>query len=783
MFLELLAVLTIIIVMALPGILLSFALLRGVRLNFADKSIIGLILGITVNSMLSFLELLFLGIKFSSAAPIINGLIIIAFSLAVMFLQGQIRINFSNIGKYASGEFYRKKIEEKPISVGVYLFLIILMLAAFYARFATAASPQFFEFDPYYYDKVTEKLVLTGDMPLQSDDAYYPRFRSYRELPMIHFMTGSWYSLYRDITSAQYSQEQMVSIIQVYPPLMGMMMVFLAFLFVREESDKYLGLIAAAMFAFTPQLIKKLGAGVSEQAPFGMFAAIFLFAIYALAIKRKSLRLGLLTAFAAAVAMLGSGHGMWAVTILASFIFLASILEYLVGEFDKRTFYINAMITVSTVLAGYFYILFRNLAFDIRSFGIGTLFLLVALSPSVLFFLMNRFGIDKKLPKWKVFGVMLVMLLVVLSLVGGIALSYLNVLLGYAKADTPLNRTIQEENATSEALFASSFGSLNPNTLLIISTAILVALAVLALKRKSATLAAGYGAAAFIVIALNSYLDVMISLIAGFFSTSAPQITRLLTFFMDGDVFIYLSISVLSAMIYYYYEESKNKMTLLFLLVFFPTAYIGLNKVKYLLHLAFAVALALPFVLMIFAEFIEKLNSSFKLVADKNTVRMGMLIFVGLIGIVAAYKQFETVGQSMAELQYSRITPDWVDATKWMRENLGQDYRVSSWWDYGHWTNFFGGTKTVLDPSNYFGFYDQLTAQGYVDGNTSKLIDILHYHKATHVLVDSELVSKWGALVYLSSTFSDLPEPDTQRFNHPPANPSNTSPGASQYET
>ncbi|HLC48490.1 MAG TPA: STT3 domain-containing protein [Candidatus Norongarragalinales archaeon] len=781
---DMLGVAVVLLLMGAPGVAFSFAFLKGIALNRVDKIFLGFLLGILLNPVLSIAEFIILQMPFSSIQVLANSVLILVVSLAIMLVQGQLRPDFSGLGKYFQRGYYRQLIEERPLAVAVYVLLLAIFCAAFYVRIASSWDSRFFEFDPFFYDSVTQQLVMRGSLPMKSDMSYYPRFRSYRELPLMHYMTGDWYALYRDFTAQAYDMDQLILIIQIYPPLLGAFLAYMAFIFIREESNKYVGLIAAAMFAFTPQLIKKLGAGVSEQAPFGMFAAMFVFAMYGLAINRKSYRLGVLAGFSAMVAYLGSAHAIWPFTILAAFIFITSFLEYFKGQFEERTFFINLIVASAAIISNLALLPFKGSTLSLQSMFIGNLFIIGALIPSALLFGVVRLGLDRRFSRRQILsGVIL--LLVAFSLVTPIAytgIGYINSLLRIAKTDNPLNRTVQEENATSEGLFASSFGVLNPNQLLLLSTVLVVVLAVVALRRKGIYYSAGFGTLAFILIALNAQIDLVFSAFAGALNSSLPEVARLLRFAIDSDVFIYLLISIISICIYYLYEEKKSNMFLLFLLAFFPTAYIGLNKVKYLLHLAFALALALPFVLMMFSELFERLNSAFNLVKNERALKISLLVLVMLVGAVASYKQLETVPQSMAELQYSRITSDWIDATNWMRSNLGANSRVSSWWDYGHWTTFLGGTRTVLDPSNYYSDYDQLTARGYVGGNTSLLIDILHYHNATHVLMDSELVQKWGALVYLSGTFSGLT--DDPKFNYLKQEiPFSNVPGQSEYES
>jgi asparagine N-glycosylation enzyme membrane subunit Stt3 len=121
----------------------------------------------------------------------------------------------------------------------------------------------------------------------------------------------------------------------------------------------------------------------------------------------------------------------------------------------------------------------------------------------------------------------------------------------------------------------------------------------------------------------------------------------------------------------------------------------------------------------------------------------------------------------MCQLQYSRISQDWLDAMSWYNNNTnmfnasiqqqcvanyGYTCRVISWWDYGHWTTFLGNTQSVLDPFNHYEFMDQEVANDFVGSNETNLVNSMLYFHASHVEVDFELIQKWGALVYLAGT-------------------------------
>ena len=43
-----------------------------------------------------------------------------------------------------------------------------------------------------------------------------------------------------------------------------------------------------------------------------------------------------------------------------------------------------------------------------------------------------------------------------------------------------------------------------------------------------------------------------------------------------------------------------------------------------------------------------------------------------------------------------RISDYWIDSMEWVRKNTPENAYVISWWDYGHWINYFGQRNSVL---------------------------------------------------------------------------------------
>ncbi len=108
----------------------------------------------------------------------------------------------------------------------------------------------------------------------------------------------------------------------------------------------------------------------------------------------------------------------------------------------------------------------------------------------------------------------------------------------------------------------------------------------------------------------------------------------------------------------------------------------------------------------------------------------------------------------------SFVSTYWLDSMEWLNKNMADDDRLISWWDYGHWTNFFAQKKTVL--RNEHAQLDMIgrTAYAYVHGNSKDLRDAMRAYGSRTALFDVEIIGggtreqpsfggKFGALNYL----------------------------------
>jgi len=182
-FIELVAILVTGVFFFTPGILWSFALLKNVGLRLWEKTFLGVVLGLIITPGASFLEFLFFGLKLNALLVLANAVLLSLIAVAVLWKQKQ------------SLEFWKLVVGALPKKTGwkewlkenwPVLAVIAVMIFGFYARFATSWATNFFEFDPIYYDKLTERLVQNGFIETFSQDAYYPLQAFQRYAPLIH---------------------------------------------------------------------------------------------------------------------------------------------------------------------------------------------------------------------------------------------------------------------------------------------------------------------------------------------------------------------------------------------------------------------------------------------------------------------------------------------------------------------------------------------------------------------------------------------------------------------
>lgn len=114
--------------------------------------------------------------------------------------------------------------------------------------------------------------------------------------------------------------------------------------------------------------------------------------------------------------------------------------------------------------------------------------------------------------------------------------------------------------------------------------------------------------------------------------------------------------------------------------------------------------------------------------------------------------------QMAVQLRCNMLDSYWIEFTEWQFEESPEDARFTSWWDYGHWTNYFGQRNTVLRNDHADGYMIMNIAHGFIDGTPAELRAAMKEYGSEYVFFDREIIyngdgsfgGKFHALNYLS---------------------------------
>ncbi|MCX8167046.1 MAG: hypothetical protein N3E37_04295 [Candidatus Micrarchaeota archaeon] len=179
-------------------------------------------------------------------------------------------------------------------------------------------------------------------------------------------------------------------------------------------------------------------------------------------------------------------------------------------------------------------------------------------------------------------------------------------------------------------------------------------------------------------------------------------------------------------------------------------------------------------------KFSDKVTKICTLTRDQNICRIAMLNNITIVNQhdtnICLFSQFEDVEGLLsqrlnvsskvlytASRRCSFISDGWLEVYEWMRENVPEHERITSWWDYGHWTNYFGERKTVLRNDHLSHDMILEIAHAYVMANESELVEIMKRYNSSYAIFDIEIAfggsqfgGKYNALNYLACSRNNL---------------------------
>ncbi len=132
---------------------------------------------------------------------------------------------------------------------------------------------------------------------------------------------------------------------------------------------------------------------------------------------------------------------------------------------------------------------------------------------------------------------------------------------------------------------------------------------------------------------------------------------------------------------------------------------------------------------------------------------LGAVTLVIILMSIFAFWTFynEIKGQANVYIP-SQYNQQWQKAMQWVRDETPTNSVFAHWWDYGYWVQSIGNRATVLDGGNSMVFWNYYMGRLVLTGDNQKdALDFLYAHNATHLLIDSSDIGKYGAFSSIGS--------------------------------
>jgi len=689
------------------GFPFTYALLRR-RISRFEIGVYSFILGLGIPSTLSFFESYFINFSpifyFSLPLALFNYLLFFLIGLAFLFFE---KVKIEEIK-----EFFKIQLDQKILFPTLAIFILLVI---FYQNFAgISIAPKYYEFDPYFYMFTTQYLFAYGFIPKQDISAWPGQVTSHATTPLLPYLTGFWTELYMFISNASYSRDLLAYVASVYPPVAAVLLAFALIEILWNVYNKKIGLFAGFLIATMPIIVLSFSSGHAQEQPWGVMGVYLFVASYLLAAKTNSKRLGILAGIIYGLTLLGSKYFLVTALIAPAFMVLYSTFELLFGSKEKIEKF-NSMNICMIIVITLFYAIYLPYSFYARVvqvvFGYFPVTLLVIIS-GFIYSLVIQFYYKTNFSKIAYLGIVALIsaIAIPVSPIGKYIIGYIFFTASFARPKIPLYMTVAEYAWSGFNFnFAGTFG----------------------------------------LIGIRTPYNFLVVLI--------------------------LAISFISIV----YRSLKRREVLLVLPVIFSMAYMGFSEQKYLLHFAPAYAIAFSIVV---AEALNLINKFLKEAdvkeEDKKYFEYGFLFVIAIFqGILPAidtltmsYYILTQQQPKCDSIQNNIITynnfcmtiPDyWLNSMEWIKNNSGPNGpRTLSWWDYGHWINWFGNSNAVLRNDNAFPEMDYNVAALFImtssDGFGPKALEeYMNKVQAKYILLDQDLIFKWGALDFLGCVFTN----------------------------
>jgi len=619
------------------------------------------------------------------------------------------------------------------------------------------------DLDPYLFLRYAKSIDATGSIPEIDYMRYSPLgYDTSGETKLLSYMIFYTYKGINYVSSTAYSMEYAAAI---FPVIMFILTIIVFFFFVKElfvnkkGTNKFKAYTISSISTFflivVPSLLSRTVAGIPEKESAGFLFMFLAFYLFIISWKKESILQSSIYGLLAGLATALMGLIWGGVTYIYVAIGLVGLAAFVLNKFKKRHYFSYILWYVGSVLP----LIWLSNKFSPMSF-------LLHLDRSLAFFviiiilihsIMEKFKLyDKLKEKYPKIIIPNTLLSIIISLiVTMIAASIiidplfiwnnimdLNQVMFNPSAGGRWVTTVAENQQPYFTQWSGSFGVYFLWTFLC-GSILYVWNLFKNLDSKDRT------------VIVFSYIFFLFGLI---FSRYAPAPSL-----FDGENIISKSIYLLSAIaffgsiIYYYFNYHKNNRehvfdnieveSILAIILFILCLFSARSAIRLIMVLASIAPIFVGYLI------VELISLTFKETDNTKKVIIGIFVCVVVIGSVYSGMAYHNITKTQA---YNHVpyyyTMQWQQAMEWVRGTTPTDSVFAHWWDYGYWVQSIGERATVTDGGNSIVYWNYLIGRYVLTGDNQKdSLEFLYTHDATHLLIDSSDIGKYGAYSQIGS--------------------------------
>jgi len=608
------------------------------------------------------------------------------------------------------------------------------------------------DLDPFFFLRWAKTIVEQGALPLIDKMRYVPlgyeTTNSTTLLPQMIAWLYKFLHIFSEKVTVEYSAVLLPVVFSVITIIGFFLLVKEIFKSKGKNISSIIGLVASAFLITLPSLLSRTIAGIPEKESVAFGLMFFAFYFFLKAWKSEKIMNGILLGiiggfFTGMMALIWGGVLFIYVTIA-----MAGLIAFMFCKIHKKEFLVYSSWIISSVL---FWLPFtsRYSLIEILTSASTGIALIVWVFMGV-YLILNKYNLlnFKKVPRTIVTIIISILLLVILSsifisprVIPNIANNMIRDISN--PYSDRLSYTVAENKQPFFSDWKSNFGPLLGKIplffwLFFIGSGFLFYEMIKHLKKHRILLTGGY------------ILFLLALIFSNYSSSSILNGNSFLSLFIYFTGFLILICSF--CYVLFWKEEGKLLKDSLFEYLFLFSLFVvgiiaGRSGIRLIMLLAPIAVIPLSYLV------VASISNAFK--KNDDLKKMFFIVFAIIVLMSCSYTLVYNyrVSEHTAKAHIpSSYTYQWQRAMGWVRENTDENSVFGKWWDYGYWIQTMGERATILDGGNSISYWNYLMGRHVLTGrNEQEALDFLWNHNATHLLIDSTEVGKYGAYSNIGS--------------------------------